>query len=236
MSELVIRLISQLTAINSLDPAKYIIEVQDPDLNSTRRITINGMLLTEVTARLVQELKIISNAGLDTAPATLGNLPSLAAMDYISAATSILNACELLDIALKATNDAAVIYTSVNLTHDEMLNCFSQNKILINAAPSGYYTQIIHANMRYLPGNPTSQLTTVVGSKFVIWEGTPIYSCQASLVIVDYPFNLLEPLLMIEGAQYYPSPVVLSITEGNLTGGGVNDLLRVDLAYKILPY
>ncbi len=238
MSELVIRLISQLTAINYLDPAKYIIEVQDPDLNSTRRITINGMLLTEVTARLVQELKIISNAGLDTAPATLGNLPSLAAMNYISAATSILNACELLDVALKATNDAAVIYTSVYLTNAEIAAIYTTPKTLINAPGTGYYLYPIAINIKHIFGSEAWVTPEIITARihgasslfqdpFDVLTGTITRMCK--MVPTD------RSSYTTANTQYMENQP-LELTSAAKPTGGTGCTARVDIIYKILPW
>ena len=238
MSELVIRLISQLTAINYLDPAKYIIEVQDPDLNSTRRITINEMLLTEVTARLVQELKIISNAGLDTAPATLGNLPSLAAMNYISAATNILNACELLDVALKATNDAAVIYTSVYLTNAEIAAIYTTPKTLINAPGTGYYIYPIAINMKHIFGSAAWVTSEVITAR--IHGASSLF--QDTFDVLTGTITRMCKMVPTTGSAYtaantqYIENQPLELTSAANPTGGAGCTARVDIIYKILPW
>lgn len=232
------KLISQLQTATGFDPSKWVIEAQDPTTNSTRKILFNDAIATEVAARLAKELTIIGNTGLDTTPATLGNLPSLAAMDYISAATSILNACELLDIALKATNDAAVIYTSVYLTNAEIAAIYTTPKTLINAPGTGYYIYPIAINVKHIFGSaawvtPQVIYAKILGCTSLFQDAFDVLTGTATRMCKMVPTTTTG--YSVSGTQYAENQPLQLTSLANPTGG-TGCTARVDIIYKILQW
>lgn len=238
MSDLIIRLISQLQTATGFDPSKWIIETQDPTTNSTRKILFNDAIAGEVSERLAKELTIIGNTGLDTTPATLGNLPSLAAMNYISAAKSILNACELLDIALKATNDAAVIYTSVYLTNAEIAAIYTTPKTLINAPGTGYYIYPIAINVKHIFGSAAWVTSEVITAR--IHGASSLF--QDTFDVLTGTITRMCKMVPTTGSAYtaantqYIENQPLELTSAANPTGGTGCTARVDIIYKILPW
>jgi len=232
------KLISGLQVASGFDPSKWVIEAQDPTTNSTRKILFNDAIATEVAARLAKELTIIGNTGLDTTPATLGNLPSLAAMDYISAATSILNACELLDIALKATNDAAIMHTSVNLTNAELLNLLTTPKVLLNAPGSGKYIFPISVSLKLNYGS-----SPLLDNSATVWVSMPgvietllFQDVYDTLTQSETNRQIMKPYFTSSPLpRLYENQPLILYSSINFTGG-VGCTAMVDIIYKILPW
>jgi hypothetical protein len=232
------KLISGLQTASGFDPSKWVIEVQDPSINATRKILFNEAIAIEVAARLAKELTIIGNAGLDTAAATLGNLPSLSTMNYIAAATDILNACELLDAALKATDDAAVIYTSVYLTNAEIAAIYTTPKTLINAPGVGYYIYPIAINIKHIFGSAAWVTSQIITAR--IHGATSLF--QDTFDVLTGTITRMCKMVPTTGSAYtsastqYLENQPLELTSAANPTGGTGCTARVDIIYKILPW
>ncbi len=232
------KLISGLQTASGFDPSKWVIEVQDPSINATRKILFNDAIAVEVAARLAKELTIIGNTGLDTSAATLGNLPSLAAMNYIAAATDILNACELLDAALKATDDAAVIYTSVYLTNAEIAAIYTTPKVLINAPGVGYYIYPIAINIKHIFGSAAWVTSQIITAR--IHGATSLF--QDTFDVLTGTITRMCKMVPTTGSAYtsastqYLENQPLELTSAANPTGGTGCTARVDIIYKILPW
>jgi hypothetical protein len=233
------KLISGLQTASGFVPSKWVIEVQDPSINATRQIIFDDAIAIEVAARLAKELTIIGNTGLDTSTATLGNLPSLSTMNYIAAATDILNACELLDAALKATDDAAVICPPpVYLTNAEIAAIYTTPKTLINAPGVGYYIYPIAINIKHIFGSAAWVTPDVIYAKilgctslfqdtFDVLTGTSTRMCKmVPTTTTGYA---------VSGTQYAENQPLQLTSLANPTGGA-GCTARVDIIYKILPW